>query len=83
MIEVEHENLGTVNKNEVRIRTDKGGVRLYFSYNTLVAVDDLVSENEWSRTTGKLLNELEPDKKSRVPHSVVLEKAQERLKSIL
>lgn len=89
-IEISHENLGTVNKNKVTIRRKSsetyGGHRavdLYFSYNTLVAVDDTVSQNEWSRTTGKLLNELEPDKKRRVPHEEVLKKAQERLKEVL
>ena len=43
------------------------GRELYFSYETCVAFrgEDgklIVSENVWSRTTGKLLNELQPDK---------------------
>ena len=62
-MDITHENLGTVNANKVTI----GNVDLYFSYNTLVAVDNVVSQNEWSRTTGKLLNTINPDKKSRVP----------------
>lgn len=82
-IEIMHENLGTVNKNKVVISRGGQSVRLYFSYNTLVAVDEDVSQNEWSRTTGKMLNELQPDKKARVPHAAVLERAQERLKEIL
>jgi len=78
-MDITHENLGTVNANKVTI----GNVDLYFSYNTLVAVDDVVSQNEWSRTTGKLLNTINPDKKSRVPHAEVLSVAQKRLKEVL
>lgn len=82
-IEIEHQNLGTVNTNQVTIRKGGSRVKLYFSYNTLVAVDNVVSQNEWSRTTGKLLNELNPDKKARVPHAEVLSVAQKRLKEVL
>lgn len=82
-IDIRLRNLGTVNKNEVTIQTPKGQVSLYFSYQTIVAVDGLVSENDWGKTTGKLLNELNPDKKTRVPHEQVLAKAQEQLRKIL
>jgi hypothetical protein len=82
-IDISLRNLGTVNKNRVTITTPKGSVDLYFNYSTFVAVDGLVSENQWSKTTGKLLNELQPDKKARVPNEEVLAKAQERLKAIL
>jgi hypothetical protein len=82
-IEISHTNLGTPNKNEVTITKGNRGVNLYFSYRTLVAVDNVVSQNEWSRTTGKLLNELNPDKKARVPHAEVLAVAQKRLKEVL
>jgi len=45
-------------------------VDFYYSYNTLVAVKYSnglkVSENIWSRTTGKHLNEICSDKKSRL-----------------
>lgn len=81
-IKVDFRNLGTENKNAVYISTDRGQVTLYFSYKTLVAVDGLVSENIWSKTTGKLLNELEPDKKRRVKHEEVLKEAQKRLNQI-
>ena len=77
------ENLGTVNKNKVRLSTDKGSVDIYFSYNTIVAVDRTVSQNKWSKTTGKFLNELQPDKKARVPHEQVMQEANKRIKSIL
>jgi hypothetical protein len=82
-IHIDHQNLGTVNKNKVRISTDKGSVDLFFSYNTIVAVDSTVSKNIWSVTTGKLLNQLQPNKSKRVPYNQVLKKAQSRLKEIL
>jgi hypothetical protein len=86
-IDIGHQNMGTVNKNAVRIGTEKGTIRLFFSYDTLVAVagggQNAVSVNDWSKTTGKFLNELEPDKSRRVPHAEVLAKAQDRLKQIL
>lgn len=65
-MEVSFENLGTVNKNRVRV----GDVTLYFSYQTCVGFvspdDKATRENEWGPTTGKLLSMLEPDKKKRV-----------------
>jgi hypothetical protein len=52
---------------------DIGDLRLYFSYKTVVAFSDSTSglkcsENVWSTTTGKFLNYIEPDKKSRLQH---------------
>jgi hypothetical protein len=86
-VEVTHSNYGTVNKNAVTISSDKGMVSLFFSYDTLVGVKRMgepkVSENDWSVTTGKFLNELEPDKKARVPHAEVLKAASERLKKVV
>jgi len=82
-IKVDFENLGTINKNVVIIRTELGSVRLYFSYETIVAVDGVVSQNNWSKTTGKLLNELQPDKSRRVEHDIVLNEVEKRLKNIL
>lgn len=68
--EINLKNLGTVNKNKVNIITDKNRFDLYFSYETLVGIwygsHRAVIENLWSTTTGKLLNELEPDKKKRL-----------------
>ena len=80
---VGHRNLGTVNKNMVTISTDKGLVNLYFSYDTLVGVDDLVAKNVWSRTTGKFLNQLNPNKEERVEPETVLLQARLKLKRIL
>ena len=82
-INVELNNLGTVNQNCVVI--NKGGrqCNLYFSYSTIVSVDGVTSQNDWSTTTGKLLNKLCPDKKKRVPHSEVLKEADKRIKYVL
>lgn len=92
-ISIELENMGTVNKNMVSIKKGNKEVKLYFSYKTIVGVRDftngyengevIVSQNNWSTTTGKLLNELEPNKKARVNHAEVLAEAQKRLKAVL
>lgn len=63
-------NLGTVNKNKVTISS----LSLWFSYETIVAfshpsVGFICSKNNWSMTTGKLLNEICPDKTKRMPHA--------------
>jgi len=59
-------NLGTVNKNYINVN----GLEIWFSYETPVAFqkagERYVRENEWSTTTGRFLNELEPDKNKRV-----------------
>ncbi len=67
------QNLGTVNKNTIILTDEKGWkkLQLWFSYETCVAFDHAscglkVRQNDWSVTTGKLLNELEPDKSKRV-----------------
>ena len=82
-INVSLENLGTTNKNVVTISTKEGAVNLYFSYKTLIAVNGLTSINEWSKTTGKFLNELEPNKENRKPHEEILKEAQKQIKGIL
>ncbi len=82
-INVSHTNLGTINKNCVTISTNKGSVDLYFSYTTIVGVNGLVSVNDWSNTTGKLLNELEPDKERRVSHEEVLKEVNRALQRVL
>lgn len=64
---ISFENLGTVNKN----RVDIGELTIWFSYRTPVAYsfkgEFFCRQNEWSTTTGKLLNELESDKSKRIP----------------
>lgn len=62
------ENLGTVNKNKVSLN---GIGTFWFSYETCIAFNTLktgmvVRQNDWSVTTGKFLNELEPDKSKRI-----------------
>ena len=42
------------------------GRTLYFSYNTLIAIGDLISTNQWSVTTAKHLYWINPDKDIRV-----------------
>jgi hypothetical protein len=53
---------------------------LWFSYSTLVAfrigAEKVVSENVWSKTTGKHLNQI-ADKSNRVPHETFLAKWKE------
>lgn len=82
-MKVNLKNLGKINKNCVTISTDKGDVDLFFSYETIVGVDNVVSVNKWGNTTGKFLNELKPDKNKRVLHEEVLKTAENRLKKIL
>ena len=52
--------------------------RFWFSYGEIVAfytpwTGSVVSENMWSRTTGKHLDEISPDKADRVAHHVFTE----------
>jgi|TARA_R110000822_G_C14997757_1_gene460415 hypothetical protein len=42
------------------------GRQLFFSYYTLIAIDDLISVNNWSVTTGRHLFWINPDKDIRV-----------------
>lgn len=54
------------------LEVDLGPLSLYYSYSTIVAFSDghglVVSENVWSKTTGKHLNWIQNDKKQRVSH---------------
>jgi len=67
-------NLGTVNRNLVEL----GNLSIWFSYKTPVAYkynfEFVCRQNDWSTTTGKLLNELEPDKSKRVSGDVFEQK---------
>ena len=85
------QNLGTINKNVVFFEKGENWINLYFSYKTLVGIRgfyngssfSFVALNSWSRTTGKLLNELEEDKKKRFPSELVNKKASEFLLKIM
>lgn len=68
-------NLGTINKNKVTLNfNSKGTIILFFSYETIVSFSLLSPRNSfentiknyWKTTTGKFLNELEPDKTKRL-----------------
>ena len=55
------------------LRVEHGLIDTYYSYATPVAFavngETTVSENVWSRTTGKHLTQIDGgDKKSRIPH---------------
>lgn len=82
-VKVELKNMGTINKNCVTINKGSKQVNLYFSYETIIAVNQYVSVNDWSMTTGKFLNELQADKNKRIPHKEVLQKVEELLKEVL
>lgn len=88
-MKITHNNDGTINKNSVMFDTLNGNLYLFFSYNTLIGVEyygdetiKKISVNDWSRTTGKYLNELEPNKENRVEHSEVLKFAEICLKKL-
>ena len=92
IVKIELNNLGTVNKNEVTIITDKGEFKLFFSYKTIVGIrwnwnqgeahGYSVIKNYWGPTTGKLLNELEPNKKRRLDSDDFDKKVDEMIKYI-
>lgn len=86
MINVYLKNDGTINKNRVILETDKTYITLYFSYETIIGFvyngQKVVSQNNWSVTTGKYLNEIEPDKNKRIPHTEVLQKLGEILNNL-
>jgi hypothetical protein len=72
---ISFENLGTVNKNKVSYNGANGNyMEIYFSYATPVSIrasiggqfENFTRQNDWSTTTGKLLNECEPDKSKRI-----------------
>jgi hypothetical protein len=61
-----------------------GTLTLYFSYETIIAFHSrkdglVVSENNWSRTTGKHLNWIQRDKDSRIDYCEFQEKLEENL----
>ena len=72
------------NLNKVQV-SDR--VAIWFSYDTPVAFTDngatTVSENIWSRTTGRHLSKIEPDKAKRVPHDEFVQMYDEALSKAL
>ena len=69
---VKLKNDGTVNKNRVILTNNNGQwIQLYFSYETIIAFikqdgEIVCRQNDWSTTTGKYLNEIQPDKSKRI-----------------
>jgi hypothetical protein len=74
-------NLGTVNKNRLHLKSKNGLMTIWFSYSTPVAFQATLNggitvnggssefwtrQNDWGTTTGKFLNNLQPDKKKRI-----------------
>ena len=65
------------NRNTKQITVEIGDLDLYFSYNTIVAFRSphsgfVISENIWSMTTGRHLNEIDPDKTKRINNTKFL-----------
>lgn len=59
-------NMGTVNQNRIELND----LIIWFSYETPVGFaykgERFVRKNDWSTTTGKLLNKIEPNKDNRI-----------------
>ena len=77
-------NYASDNYGAHTLRVNFQNFRLYYSYDTIVAYDDIddglvCSENVWTVTTGKHLNWIEPDKKRRVEYGVFEIKLREML----
>lgn len=58
-------------------------LKIYFSYEDIIAFSSngilYVSENIWSKTTGKHINYIEPRRKNRLPYDIFKEKLREAL----
>lgn len=61
-------NEGTKNKNKVIIENTENGkfLKLCFSYETLISVNNKVVNKVYSNTTSKYQNELNPNKETRI-----------------
>ena len=72
-------------RNTKQIDVSVGNLTLNFSYNTVIAFNSpfsgfVISENVWSMTTGRHLNEIHPDKSLRIPNKEFMQKLAETLK---
>lgn len=66
------------------LKVDMGAFELYYSYTTIVAFRSkktglVCCENEWSTTTGKHLNWIQPNKRERVPRNLFVTMLKEML----
>lgn len=62
-----------------------GWLKLYFSYSTVIAYSEskdglVIRENDWSTTTGRHLNCIDPDHKIRIPSAEFEAKLEKCLK---
>lgn len=63
---------------------------IYFSYSTPIAfelrddtsnaIEFKISQNKWTRTTGKHLNDINPDKSIRIPHHELMSRLDQIIK---
>jgi hypothetical protein len=72
-------------RNTKQIDVSVGNLTLNFSYETVIAFNSpfsgfVISENVWSTTTGRHLNEIHPDKSLRIPNEEFKQKLSEVLK---
>ena len=72
-------------RNTKQIDVSVGNLTLNFSYNTVIAFNSpfsgfVISQNIWSVTTGRHLNEISPDKNIRIPNEEFNQKLSEVLK---
>ncbi|MBS3172680.1 hypothetical protein J4438_03855 [Candidatus Woesearchaeota archaeon] len=69
-LDIQLDNLGTVNKNLVTMTINSNKLELWFSYRTIVAFSKNGKthciKNQWGPTTGKLLNDICPNKSDRL-----------------
>lgn len=61
----------TGNGRDNNIMVTVGSLSLWFSYNTVIAFQEtgkpkVIRQNEWSTTTGKHLNAIDPDHSKRI-----------------
>jgi len=73
------QNYGPYDYKGQSYQVNVGMTTFYFSYRTIIAFDNdktglVVSANDWGPTTGKHLNWISEDKKSRLPRTEFLEK---------
>ena len=72
-------------RNTKQIDVSVGNLTLHFSYETVIAFNSpfsgfVISENVWSTTTGRHLNEISPMKPLRIANDVFKAKLSEVLK---
>lgn len=64
-----------------------GNLTIHFSYQTVIAFSHpstgfVISENVWSTTTGRHLNDIDPDKSKRIPYGDFADILEDLMKSL-